>query len=106
MRIVRGLAAAAALMAGLGGVAVATIPAQADGNTGRTYGCAAHWRHTANWNECVGAPGVNIQLQIDCEWEMPTQKYTEWKYVRGNQDPVNRYECGYRTNGASNAFRF
>jgi hypothetical protein len=95
---------------GLVGAVLAAMPAQASpGDSGREHGCASHWRNTANWNECKDAPGVNIQLQVDCEQQghqVPVDYYSDWKYVQGSKDPVQRYECVWKTNRAWNAFRF
>jgi hypothetical protein len=97
---------ALALASGLGGVALATAPAQA-GDTGRDYGCAAHWRHTAAWNECKDSPGTNVQLQVHCK-NLPSNDpdyYGPWRYVRGSLDYVDRHECRHQVLGATNAYR-
>jgi hypothetical protein len=80
----------AALLPALAGVALLAGPAQA-GDTGRVNGCAAHWRHTATWNECKNVPELKVNLNSDCDWEFD---YTgEFKKVKGTVDPVDRFEC-------------
>jgi hypothetical protein len=93
-----------ALLGGMAGVAVAAGPAQAAGDSQRQYGCAAHWRNTAAWNECKDSPGIEVQLQVDCGWPSPDW-YGKFRYVKGSVDYADRHECSYHVESALNAFK-
>ena len=96
----------AAFAVGLGAMARArgpTLPAMADGDTSRHYGCAAHWRATATWNECHNSSGVQIRLRSDCDWQVDHDG--AWKTIKGTVNPVDTYECRIKALGASNGFR-
>ena len=98
LALVAGLAAALALPIASG------APAQASGDTSREHGCAAHWRVTAAWNECINPRGVTLQLQVECKWQ--SQHFGTWNYVNSSKDPVSRHECRYQAYEAYNGFRF
>lgn len=90
---------------GLGVASAAT--AQAAGDTPRQHGCAAHWRNTASWNECINAPGLYVQLQAECKLPIGTSTYVgPWRWVKGSIDPSDRHECRHHVNKAEVAFRF
>jgi hypothetical protein len=98
------LPVALAVLSGLAGIAIAAAPAQAAGDTGRKYGCAAHWRNTAAWNECKDSPGATVQLQVDCGYPSPDY-YGPWRFVQGSIDYLDRHECSYHVDGANNAYK-
>jgi len=81
---------------------IAAPPAQA-GSTGRTLGCAAHWKVTAAWNECIDSPGTEIRLYVECDWQ-PDHTGT-WKKVRGTANPVDEYRCYVKALAAWNGYR-
>lgn len=89
-------------VAGLTGLVIAAPPAQA-GSTGRTLGCAAHWKVTAAWNECIDSPGTEIRLYVECDWQ-PDHTGT-WKKVRGTANPVDEYRCYVKALAAWNGYR-
>lgn len=83
-----------------GGIAGA---AQAAGDTARYKGCAAHWRDTATWGECVDSPGVTLQLQSECSWSASYQGL--WRTVKGSMNPTDSWECSWKAVNAFNAYR-
>ncbi|MFG2060571.1 hypothetical protein ACGFIK_04040 [Micromonospora sp. NPDC048871] len=89
-------------VAGLAGILIAGAPAQA-GSTGRTLGCAAHWKVTAAWNECVDSPGAQIRLNVECDWQL--DHTGSWKTVRGTINPVDEYRCKVKALTAWNGYR-
>ncbi len=83
--------------------ALALAHPAAAGDTQRINGCAAHWRTTATWGECINAPGVNVRLQVDCNNQLDWNG--SWRYIKGTVDPFDRYECNFKVNGSSLGFR-
>ncbi|MFG2060574.1 hypothetical protein ACGFIK_04055 [Micromonospora sp. NPDC048871] len=99
----RAVGVTAVTMMALTGMAVTAQSAQASGSSGRTLGCAAHWRTTAAWNECVDSPGATLRLQVDCSWQLD---YTgPWRTVKGSANPIDRFECEQRANSAWNGYK-
>ncbi|WP_147265119.1 hypothetical protein [Micromonospora sp. LHW51205] len=103
MQLRRSSKAVIGLLAGLAGLILVAPPAQAGGDTGRYHGCAAHWRETATWNECQNATGVDVRLESDCNNQ---GDYTgSYKYVKGTVNPLDRFECRWKANGAALGFK-
>jgi len=103
MRVKRAVGLTAVTMIALTGVATAAQSAHASGSSGRTLGCAAHWRTTAAWNECIDSPGAELRLQVDCNWQLD---YTgQWRKVKGSANPIDRFECEQRANSAWNGYQ-
>ncbi len=93
---------AVAVMIGTAIALPGSNPAMADGDTSRQYGCAAHWRTTAAWNECQNSPGVKIRLRVDCDWQLDYSG--QWRTAKGSVNPVDRFECDLRALSAANSF--
>ncbi|MFG2060573.1 hypothetical protein ACGFIK_04050 [Micromonospora sp. NPDC048871] len=104
MKLKQSLPAAVALVAGLATVTIGSLPAEA-GDTNRVRGCAAHWRTTATWNECVrdSQQPVEVRLAVDCDLQLDWTG--KWKRVEGAVDPLDSYSCFKKANSAWNGYR-